>query len=330
MKKTLKSILLFSLLVNLALSMNMMVAYAVDSECTKSENAGTPRCLLQTVGKNTGLPSFNFKQHPDAPANSIDKGLGVLTSPLYYGIDLFRFMATSVAMIVIVIAAIKLVSRSSDEEATKVKHTLQYGVMGLLLINLSSVIVKKMFFGEYGEAFSDKVSAQMFAEEATTQVRGVIGFIQMFLGAAAVLVIVIRGFTVITSAGNEEALTKAKSHILYAIGGLIIIGLSEYIVTKFAFPDNGSKLPSLKEGWKLLAMLANFVSGFIAIAAFIMLFYAGYKYVISAGKEEDTEKSKKIILGAVIALVLGAGSYAAINTYVNMNEITTQQTTQAP
>jgi len=335
MKKIFKPICLFLLLLNFALSVNSLVANAADTttlKCTDPKVAGTPRCLLEAVGKGTGLPSFNTMQHPDAPADAVDKGLGVITSPIYYALDLFRFITSSIAVIVIIIAAIKLVSRSADEEAEKVKHTLQYGIMGLLLINLSSVIVKKMFFGETGEAFSDTVSAQMFAEEATNQIRGVIGFIQVFLGAAAVLVIVIRGFTVITSAGNEEALTKAKHHILYAVAGLLIIGISEYVVTQFAFPEHGTKMPILQEGWRVLAMLANFVSGFIAIAAFVMLFYAGYKYVIAVGKEEETEKAKKIIFGAVIALLLGAGSYAAINTFVKINEPPADQetTTQAP
>jgi len=333
MKKIFKPICLFLLLLNVALSINFMVANAEEIlDCTDPKVAGAPKCLLETVGKTTGLPSFKTMQHPDAPANEIDKGIGVVTSPLYYALDLFRFVSSSIAVIVIIIAAIKLVSRSADEEAEKVKHTLQYGIMGLLLINLSSVIVKKMFFGEDGSAFSDQVSAQMFAEESVNQIRGVIGFIQVFLGAAAVLVIVIRGFTVITSAGNEEALTKAKHHILYAIVGLLIIGLSEYIVTKFAFPESGSKMPDLKEGWRVLAMLANFVSGFIAITAFLMLFFAGYKYVTAVGKEEDTEKAKKIVWGALIALLLGAGSYAAINTFVKMNEPPSEQeqTTQAP
>jgi len=327
MKKIFAQIGFLFLMINLVLSINMIVVHAEGetfaiSSCSDPKNKMAPQCLLQDVGKDTKLPSFNTMQHPDAPANAIDPGLGAVTSPLYYALDLFRFITSSIAVIVIIIAAIRLISRSSDEEAGKVKNTLLYGIIGLLLINLSSVIVKKMFFGEYGEAFEDEVSAQMFAEESLNQMRGIMGFIRTFLGAGAVLVIVIRGFTVITSVGEEEALTKAKHHILYAVAGLVIIGLSEYVVMKFAFPESGSKLPDLKEGWKLMAMIANFISGFLAITAFVMLFYAGYKYVIAVGKEEETEKSKKIIAGALIALLLGAGSYAAINTFVKINDTT--------
>lgn len=50
-------------------------------------------------------------------------------------------------------------------------------------------------------------------------------------GALALLFIVISGFRYIVSAGNPEALSKAKNGLVYAIVGLIVVILAEVIVT---------------------------------------------------------------------------------------------------
>ena len=67
-------------------------------------------------------------------------------------------------------------------------------------------------------------------------------------------------------------------------------------------------------------MITNYISGFIALAAFLSLFYAGYLYVVSAGKDEATEKVKKLFTAALIALVLAAGAFAAVNTLVKFEK----------
>ena len=320
MKKIIKKVVLLLLLMNLGLTIQMAVVHAGDEEidCTDAKHMFTPLCNIKRIGDPTGLPSFTIKQHPDAPAEYLQEGIGSITSPIYFGLDLFRYFISGIALLVVVIYAIKLIAHSTDEEAEKAKRGLIYGITGLLLINLADIIVKKMFFGEQGEAFEDTVTAELYAEESVSQVRGIIGFINAFVAAVAVLVIVIRGFVVLSSAGDEEALTKAKTHILYAIGGLVVVGLSELIVKGFIFPKEGTEMPNIEKGKEIFVMLTNYLSGFIALFAFLALFYAGYKYVISAGEEEANKKVKKIILGAFLALVIAMGAFAAVNTLVEL------------
>jgi hypothetical protein len=51
------------------------------------------------------------------------------------------------------------------------------------------------------------------------------------VGLIAVLMLVIGGFRYLTSAGNDEAVGKAKTTILYAIIGIVIVILSYAIVS---------------------------------------------------------------------------------------------------
>ncbi len=333
MKNFLKKLVLSLLLVNLALTINMAVANAAPSqqaptECAKS--AKSPGQYLKCIGGQTKLPNYvDTGIHPDAAAETMP-GVATITSPIYYAIDFFRYVISTIAFILVVVAAVKLVSTSKEEEATKAKDSLKIGVVGLILIQLADIAVKKAFFGEQGEAFQDVATTKLYAAETVIQIRGVIGFLEVFLGATAVLVIIIRGFMLITSAGNEEEIGKAKKHILYALAGLIIIGLAEIVVRGFIFPDNGSSLPDVNVGKRVIVMITNYLSGFIAIISFLMLFFGGYKYVVSGGEDEAKDKVKKIIFGAVIGLILAMSAFAIVNTLVKFEITPAASTTNTP
>lgn len=315
MKNFLKKLAVSFLFIHLALTASVLAAAAP----TATGDVNSPIETLQQIGGQTELPAFNAEgQHADAPADYLTPGLGTVSSPILFVIDLLRYLASGIAMIIVVKSAIQLVATSTEDQATKAKNTLLWSVLGLVLIQLADVIVKRMFFGTQGEAFEDAATAELFAEQSISQIRGVIGFIQVFIGAVAVLVLIVRGFTLLSTGGDEEAIGKAKSQIIYAVAGLIVIGLSEVVVRGFIFPENGQALPDQQVGTAILVTLTNFISGFVAIFSFAALFYAGYRYVTAGGNEEVTETVKKTATGAVIGLVLSLGAFAIVNTFVTL------------
>ncbi len=329
MKKIIKQFVIAILLVNIALTAHISIANAQGTPCppTPLDESTTPVTSplqrIQTIGGceqsegGTGLNNFLQGQHPDAPPDYLQPGVGTITSPVFFAIDLFRFAMSSIAMLVIIVQALKLISTQSDEEAGKAKNTITLAVIGFVVIQAADIIVNRIFFGEQGEAFEDIATGQLFAEEGVSQIRGIIGLVEAFLGAVAVLVLIVRGFTLMVSAGDEEAISKAKRHVIYATVGLFIIGISELVVRGFIFPEAGTELPSVDRGRRIIVTIVNFISGFIALFAFLSLFYAGYRYVMSAGNEEETEKVKKTIFGSVVAIVLALGSFAIVNTLVD-------------
>ncbi len=58
----------------------------------------------------------------------------------------------------------------------------------------------------------------------------ILNYLLGFVGLIAVAMLIYGGFRYLTSAGNEEVTKKAKSVILYAIIGIVIIALSFVIV----------------------------------------------------------------------------------------------------
>ncbi len=304
-----------------------LIANAADPVVPKDNTTGLIRPIeaIQKIGEETGLPDFyETGQHPDAPPDFGTPGVGTATSPIYFALDLFRYVVSGIALIVSIIAAVNLVSTASEEEAGKAKTTLLVGIIGLLVIQLADTAVKKMFFGEQGQALEEGY-APIYAEETVNQIRGIIGFVEAFVGVMAVFVIVLRGFTLMTSAGEEEEITKAKTHILWALFGVAAIILSEVIVRGVIFPEAGNELPDINRGRFVIITIINYLSGFISIFAFATLFYGGYRYVVSAGNEEETEKFKKIIMSAALALLLTLGAFALVNTLVKFEPETHEE-----
>lgn len=324
MKKILKQIALIFILMNLGLTLQMGIAQAKDEDKDAPSYFG-PLKQIQSIGKGTNLPDFVSKgQHPEAPADYLQEGVGTATSPIYYALDFFRYVVSGVALIIIVIMAIKLVSTANDEEAGKAKTTLIVGVIGLLVIQVADSAVKKMFFGEQGEAFEDIATTEIYAKETVSYLRGIIGLVEIFVGAVAVLVIVVRGFLLITSVGDEEGVTKAKKHIMYALVGIAVVVLSEVVVRGVIFPEKGEKLPDVAVGKFIIINITNYLAGFIAILSFAGLFYGGYRYVMAGGKEEMNEKVKKIIFSSLIALILSLGAFALVNTFLQLDNPPTE------
>ncbi len=58
----------------------------------------------------------------------------------------------------------------------------------------------------------------------------VINILSMVVGVVAVIMIIIGGFKYITSAGDSSKVGSAKNTILYAIVGLVIVALAQFIV----------------------------------------------------------------------------------------------------
>lgn len=316
MKKFLKKLVVALLIIHVALIVQSLVASA-------AENPYAPITTIKTIGsqEDTHLGDFATGQHVDSPPDYIAPGVGRVSSPVLFAIDLFRYFMSGVAFLVVVFQAAKLIATANEEEAGKAKTTLLVGILGLIIIQLASIIVYKVFFGEQGEAFETITDAQLAAEEGVELLRGILGFVEALVGVIAVLVFVTRGFVLLTSAGDEETITRTKKHVLYSIFGLIAVAMSEIVVRGFIFPDSGKSLPDAETGKFILVEVINFLSGFIAIIAFVVLFYAGYKYVVSAGNEEETEAVKKTFIGAVIALLLTMGSFALVNTLIKFQPL---------
>lgn len=172
-------------------------------------------------------------------------------------------------------------------------------------------------------------SAAPLAAYAITIINGLL----VLIGIIALVAIIYGGIKYLTSAGDTGSAEEAKKTIVYAVIGLIVIGLALIIVNFIAgiagvailAPPGGINLPG---GANLPGTIITIITAFlvlVGIAAFIYLIYGGVKYITSAGDSSSAEEAKKTILYAIIGvIVIGiaaitvnfVGGIAGINTAI--------------
>lgn len=264
-----------------------------------------------------GLEPFKGRPHG---ASSVEPGADIITTAIFTVIDFAKYVLGTVAIIYITIGGIRLITagKAIEEVSTKQKQNLLYILIGLFLAIISDVLVQQVFFGDYGECLASATNAQACAEQGSLQIRGVYNFIEVFIASIAVLVIVISGFRLVTSAGEEEVIGKQKKRIGFAVAGLVLVGVSEFIVKEIVFPESGTRGVAPGQGIKLISMITNFVSAFVGTLSFVFMVYGGWMYVISRGNQEQMEKAKKIIIGAIIGIVIAFAAFGIVRTFLSI------------
>lgn len=74
------------------------------------------------------------------------------------------------------------------------------------------------------------INNQSASDRINGMIATVINFFSLIVGVVAVIMIIVGGFKYITSGGDSSNVTSAKNTILYAIIGLIIVALAQWIV----------------------------------------------------------------------------------------------------
>ncbi len=290
-----------------------------------AQTSKSPGSVLSELEKQVNLPSYNTNAHANA---SIESGASNITSAILYAVDYAKYIMGTLAVFMIILSGIRMITsaRQVDQVAEKQKENLKYIIFGLVVMMLADVMVKQAFFGEQGEIFRSQAELIEAAKKGTNNVKGLYNMIEYFAASLAVLMIVIGGFRLVTSAGNEEVEGKVKKQITWAVVGLVVMGLSEFVVKDIIFPSQGTKLPNIVVAKQLIVKITNFVSGFAATVSVVMYIYAGYLYVIAFGQEDNTGKAKKVILGATVGLLLAMAAFGVVNTFVRLeNTSVTQQ-----
>lgn len=146
----------------------------------------------------------------NTPLNTINNILNVITS-----------FVSILAVAVIVIAGMYLIVGLGNENSKEMaKKVVLYTAIGIVLIGLARVIV----------AFFLDIPTGVDTSNIRQTVINLLYFFLSFTGLLAVVAIVIAGIMLVVSGGDEGRKDTAKKIVIYAIAGLILIGISSAIV----------------------------------------------------------------------------------------------------
>lgn len=60
--------------------------------------------------------------------------------------------------------------------------------------------------------------------------KSVVGILSSIVGAVAVIMLIISGFRYVTSGGDSSKIAGAKNTLIYAIVGIVVVALAQFIV----------------------------------------------------------------------------------------------------
>lgn len=158
-------------------------------------------------------------------------------------VNLLQFLASFAFLFIMIRAFYRMVLTSSDEESrAEGVRTLIYACIGFLLIKLPYTIVSLIysnvpkcdqasFFLSVANPCSDNTEANL--SKAVELLGNILKWVNTFLTIACVILIIYTGFLVLTSRGDEEALSKAKRNILYVAIGLLLLFASHALFRFF-------------------------------------------------------------------------------------------------
>ena len=245
------------------------------------------------------------------------EGISIIQTVIFQILDLAKYILGSAAVLMLSILGIRLVLTSSSEETiTEAKKHFTYVLIGFVLVMVADYFVVNVLYGVEGEVLQNEESARFFASQGSIQLQGIYSMIEVFVGAIAVLVIIVNGFKMVTSAGEE--IDEQKNAITWAVVGLVLIGLSEVVIKQVIFAEQGSGI-GIPRGIELIILMTNFITGFVAFLSVALVVYAGIQFVISFISEGSNENGKKALLGAIIGILVVAGSYALTTTMISFS-----------
>lgn len=288
--------------------------------------------LVFIVGAG-GLLQYGYADFFDVPKSLCgpfpcpkgDTGVAIARSLVGKVVDNVRFLIGAIAIVMIVVAGVKLVTAQGNEEVlTKQTNTLIYAVMGLFLVGLAGDLASILDVDRGGFLKDPNVTMQKSRLFSRT-VEIVITFIKYIIGSVAVLFIVRNGLRLVMLGGNEEEVTKDKKNIFYGLLGLVIILMANPIINKVFFKIDTTKYPGVQpvrpgiDTQRLLQEIVGITNLVAAIAgpvAMLSLVAGGIMYMMAAGEEEKIGKAKKVIMWSVIGIVVIYGSFAIVSTFV--------------
>ena len=266
-------------------------------------NAAAAHAQLSGIADyvGSGLASF-FTGDGEGLGTGANRYAGIAGHLLDYSYPMVGFLA----LLVLTRAGLKLIYGQSDDRFEEEKRGIANGLMAVVLVFLTSAIVNAFIraSGWRETAFYDPFSgANILAQE----LGGIVSWVRVIVVVLAIAMIIAAVFTAMFSVGGDNAMDRIKRSIFGAAAGIVLIGL-EWVFRLtfglggpmgFAFdPGTPTPYPIITQ----VLIVITYILSFMALIAVVIVIYAGIRLILSLGNEDEFQKTKSLILRALLGL----------------------------
>ncbi|MBQ2695571.1 hypothetical protein IJG04_02985 [Candidatus Saccharibacteria bacterium] len=203
------------------------MVYADDGGTNGDTTLGSCRYLLGMTSWDCGVPTINNEAELTA-------SVWIIASNIL--VDLTVLAAYLVVGYVIYGGYLYILSSGDPSKMAMGKKTLTQAFIGLAIVLLSNVILSTIRIALLGQggmfATNCAIDGATCNTDATSLVTNLLQWVIGVGGIVAAIFVLIGGIGYVTSSGDPSKLQKAKTTIIYALIGLVIVALAE-IITAF-------------------------------------------------------------------------------------------------
>lgn len=148
-------------------------------------------------------------------------------NPVEVAVNLMLQLAAALALIYVIVAAVRLTTSSGDPQAVATgRKTIIFALVGLIIAVMGLVITAII----QSEATNIAGSSDPFFGTGGV-VTVVVDKLSFAVGVAAVIMLIVGGLRFITSAGDPQSAKAARNTVLYAIIGMIVAFVAQLLVS---------------------------------------------------------------------------------------------------
>lgn len=177
-------------------------------------------------GRTTGNDKLNdFKQGDEFIGTSVTGERGIYNTLVRFARDL-KNLFFAVATIFFLIISLKLILASNtEEEVGKFKKGIVWITVGIIVMQMAFSFTKIIFDRGVGETVAFSLIENLIGP--------LIALLETLASLFFIAIAIFAFYRLITANGNEDAISKAKNTIIYAIIGFMIVRFARAIVEAF-------------------------------------------------------------------------------------------------
>jgi len=244
-----------------------------------------------------------------------EKGLvNFLINPQEGVFHYLKILLALFSLIFMVISVASLITAGGDESRIqKNRNNLLYTILGFGVIMIGEKF-PDVFSVSTGNTFLSSAEGTISNFENQVFSPAII-FIKNVVGSVGIFFMVISGWNMISSQGDDDKYQKNKNKLIISIIAFSVSILAKPFVLTFLNQgyEQGTPTVNQDKGMEIITHFINFIltlSGTIAVAFLVL---GGFYYIANVHDEKTAEKGKHIVISTILALVIIFSSRVIVN-----------------
>ncbi len=188
-----------------------------------------------------------------------------------------------------------LLSENSEEDTSKFKRWVLWIIIGIVVMQLAYSFVFAIYDGGLGSWLGESLLEAV--------IRPLISLLETLASFFFIVMGIIAFYRLVTSNGEEQAASDAKTTIINAILWFLMIQLAALIVNA-VYNGSGATPVNTSEAVRILTDIISWMNSFVWIFVIVMIIYTGAQVLLSWWDEEKITNAKKSMIYIIIGIVL--------------------------